>query len=86
VVYYEFQKLNEHKQNDPTYDLELLVIIHALKMWRHHLLGRKFVLMSDHIGLRYLFDQPNINSRQARWVATINKFDFEIRYINGKEN
>ena len=42
--------------------------------------------MSDHIGLRYLFDQPNLNARQARWLATINEFDFEIRYIKGKED
>ena len=42
--------------------------------------------MSDHIGLRYLFDQPNLNGRQARWLAIISKLDFEIRYIKGKEN
>jgi len=42
--------------------------------------------MSDHSGLRYLFDQPNLNARQARWLATINEFDFEIKYIKGKEN
>ena len=42
--------------------------------------------MSDHIGLRYLFDQPNLNARKARWLAMINEFDFEIRYIKGKDN
>ena len=42
--------------------------------------------MSDHIGLRYLFDQPNLNSRKARWFAMISEFYFEIRYIKGKEN
>jgi len=55
-------------------------------MWQHYLLGKQFVLMSDHIGLRYLFDQLNLNDRQARWLSTINEFDFEIRYIKGKEN
>lgn len=69
-----------------TRDLELETIIHALNMWRHYLLGRSFILMSDHSGLMSLFDQPNLNSRQARWLATLNKFDFEIRYIKGKEN
>jgi len=34
--------------------------------------------MSDHNGLRYLFDQININSRQAIWLATVTEFDFEI--------
>lgn len=42
--------------------------------------------MSDHSGLRYLFDQPNLNFRQARWLANLNEYDFEIRYIKGKEN
>jgi len=86
VVCYESRKLNENEQNYVTYDLELKMIIHALKMWRHYLLGRRFVLMSDHIRLRYLFDQSNLNVRQARWLATISEFDFEIRYIKGKEN
>jgi len=55
-------------------------------MWRHYLLGRRFSLMSDHSGLRYLFDQPNLDSMQARWLAMISEFDFEIIYIKGKEN
>jgi len=42
--------------------------------------------MSDHSGLRYLFDQSNLNSRQSRWLTMISKFDFEIKYIKGKEN
>ena len=78
--------MNEHNQNYPTHDLEIATIIHALKMWRNSLLGRKFVLMSDHIGLRYLFDQSNLNGRKARWLATISEFEFEIRYIKSKEN
>jgi len=53
VVCYESRKLNEHKQNYLTHDLELAVITHALKMWRHYLLGMRFLLMSDHSGLRY---------------------------------
>ena len=56
VVCYESQKLNEHEQNCPTQDLEFEMIIHALNMWRHYFLGRKFLLMSDDIVLRYLFD------------------------------
>jgi hypothetical protein len=55
-------------------------------MWRHYLLGRKFELMTDHCGLRYLFDQPKLNSRQARWMALLSEFDFEIKHIKGKEN
>ena len=86
VVFYESRKLNENEVNYVTHDLELAAIVHALKMWRHYLLGRKFVLMTDHCGLRYLFDQPKLNAKQARWMALLSKFDFEIKHIKGKEN
>ena len=42
--------------------------------------------MSDNIFLKYLFDQQNLNTRQARWLAFLSKYDFEIRHIKGKEN
>lgn len=66
VVCYESRILIEHEQNYPTHDLDLVVIIHALKMQRHYLLRKRFVLMSDQSGLRYMFDQLNLNSKQAR--------------------
>jgi hypothetical protein len=86
VVFYESRKLNEHEINYVTHDLELAAIVHALKMWRHYLLGRRFILMTDHCGLRHLFDQPKLNARQARWMALLSEFDFKIKHIKGKEN
>lgn len=50
------------------------------------LLGKKFVLMTDHISLKYFFSQANLNVRQARWLAFLNEFEFEIKHIKGKEN
>ena len=86
VICYEFMKLTEHKQNCVTHDLDLETIIHDSNMWRHYILGRRFLLMSDHSGLRYLFDQPNLNTKQARWLATLSDYDFEKGYLKGKEN
>jgi len=42
--------------------------------------------MTDHCSMKYLFDQSRFNARQARWMALINEFDFEIKYIKGKKN
>jgi hypothetical protein len=56
VVSYESRKLKEHERSYATHDLELETIISALKMWQNYMKGRKFVLMTDHSGLRYLFD------------------------------
>ena len=41
VVCYESRKLKQHKKNYATHDLELVDIVHALKMWRHYLMGKK---------------------------------------------
>ncbi len=49
-------------------------------------MGRKLVLMTDHYGLRYLFDQPKLNSIKSRWMDLLSEFDFEIKHIKGKEN
>jgi hypothetical protein len=82
----QIKKLNEHEINYVTHDLELDVIVHPLKMWRHYLQGRIFLLMIDHCGLRHLFDQPKLNARQASWMDLLSDFDFKIKHIKGKEN
>ena len=49
-------------------------------------MGKRFELRIDHCGLKYLFDQPTLNARQARWLEFLCEFDFEIKHIKGKEN
>jgi hypothetical protein len=85
-ICYESRKLKEHEQNYVTHDLELAVVIHALKMWRNYIMGRKLLLLTDNNGVKFLFTQPNLNTRKARWLALLREFDFEVRHIKGKEN
>ena len=47
-------------------------------------MGRIFELRIDHCGLKYLFDQPILNARQARSLEFLCEFDFEIKHIKGK--
>ena len=42
--------------------------------------------MSDNINLKYMFDQQNLNVRQASCLAFLSEYDFEIKHIKGKEN
>jgi hypothetical protein len=76
VIYYESKKMNKHEHNHVTHDQDIATIVHALKMWRHYLLGRIFFLMTDHCSIKYLFDHPRLNSRHSRWMNLINEFDF----------
>ena len=48
--------------------------------------GQRFELRTDHCGLKYLFDQPTLNARQARWMEFLYEFDFEIKHIRGNKN
>jgi hypothetical protein len=41
VIVYASRQLRKHEQNYPTHDLELAVVVHALKIWRHYLLGHR---------------------------------------------
>ena len=68
------------------HDLELAAIIHALRMWRNYLMGRKFLLKIDNMSLKYLLDQPDLNVRQARWLDFLNEYHFYLKDIKGKEN
>jgi hypothetical protein len=36
--------------------------------------------------LKYLFDQPNLNARQRRWLEFLGEYDFDIKHMKGKEN
>jgi hypothetical protein len=36
--------------------------------------------------VKFLFSQPDLNVRKARWLAFLREFDFEVRNIKGREN
>jgi hypothetical protein len=86
VIGYESINIKEHERNYATHDLELVAIVHALKMWRHYLMGKRFELRTDHSGLKYLFEQPTLNARKTRWLEFLSEYDFDIKHIKGKEN
>ena len=62
-IAYESRKMNGAEMNYPTHERELLAIIHALRVWRHYLLGKPFKIVTDHHSLKYLMTQPNFSKR-----------------------
>jgi hypothetical protein len=55
VVAYLSRQLKIHEKNYPTHDLELAVVVHALKTWRHYLYGQKCDIYKDHKSLKDIF-------------------------------
>jgi hypothetical protein len=80
VIAYASRALRPHEKNYPTHDLELAAVVHALKIWRHYLMGNRCNILTDHKSLKYIFTQLDLNMRQIRWLELIKDYDLEVHY------
>ena len=55
VIAYASRQLKHNEEHYPTHDLELATVAHALKIWRHYLLGSSCHIYTDHKSLKYIF-------------------------------
>jgi hypothetical protein len=78
VIAYASRALRPHEINYPTHDLELAAVVHALKIWRHYLMGNRCNIFTDHKSLKYIFTQLELNMRQRRWLELIKDYDLEV--------
>ena len=81
-----YSKLKNHEQNYPTHDMELEVIVFALKILRHYLYGEQFEVFSNHKNINYIFTQRDLNMRRRRWIEYLEDYDFTLHYHPDKEN
>jgi hypothetical protein len=51
---YASRQLRKHEVNYLTHDLELITVVHALKIWRHYLMGKRCELYMDHESLSHV--------------------------------
>ena len=61
-------------------------MVHALKIWRHYLVGHKCDIYTDHKSLKYIFTQLELNPWQRRRLEIIKDYDLEVHYHPGKAN
>jgi hypothetical protein len=86
VIAYASRALGPHEINYPTHDLELVAIVHALKIWRHYLMGNRCNIFTDHKSLKYIFTQSELKLRQRIWLELIKDYDLEVHYHPRKAN
>ena len=64
VVAYVSRQLKEYEKNYPTHELELAVVVFALKIWQqHYLYGEKTQIYTDYKSLKYFFTQKELKMR-----------------------
>ncbi|KAJ7976180.1 Retrovirus-related Pol polyprotein from transposon 17.6 [Quillaja saponaria] len=86
MMAYASRQLKKHKMNYPTHDLEIAIVIFALKIWRHYLYGETFEIFTDHKSLKYIFDQKELNLRHHRWIKLLDGYYCSISYQPSKVN
>ena len=67
-------------------DREFMAIFKACMKWRHYLHGASCTVYTDHEPLKYIYVQPHLNARQARWLERLAELDLNIVYKPGVEN
>jgi len=57
-----------------------------VKKFRQYLLGRSFVIRTDHAALQWLRRTPEPIGQQARWLEILEEFDFQIQHRPGMQH
>ena len=85
VIAYASRSLTSSERNYSVIQRECLAIIFALKQFRHYLLGRSFVLNTDHAPLQWLSAQK-MEGMLCRWALAMQEYNFKIVYRKGSLN
>ena len=85
-ITFESKKLSRSERNYTIHDLELLAVVHCLRKWHHYLEGVHFTVKTDNAAITHIFTQVSLNTRQTRWMATLQAFSFDIVHVKGLHN
>ena len=82
------RKLKSAETRYATIEKECLAIIEGVKKFHSYLYGATFTLETDHQPLSYLktYAADGKNGRLTRWTLFLQDYNFNIRYIRGKDN
>lgn len=64
VIAYASRHLKTHEKNCPIHDLDLAVVVFALKIWRHYLYGVHVDVFIDNKTLQFVSVRKSWNLRQ----------------------
>ncbi len=85
VIAYASRALNKAERNYCVTEMELLAVVFFIQYFRQYLLGRHFVVRTDHQALVWLFSLKEPNGKIARWLEILAPYDFAVEYRPGKK-
>ena len=80
------QKLLPRERRYSTIEKECLAIRMGTQAFRVYLIGKPFVVQTDHRALEWLYKMKDTTSRLTRWSLALQPFQFTVRYRRGQAN
>ena len=65
---------------------ELLAVIRFTRQYRHYLLGKPFLVRTDHSSLAWLMRFKHIEGQLARWLEELSRYDITVLHRPGKKH
>ncbi|BHF75659.1 hypothetical protein SprV_0501875500 [Sparganum proliferum] len=78
--------LSKLQRNYCTYRRELLALITFARQFRAFLIGKPFIVRTDHKALQWLQNAKDAEGQLARWQETLQQFTFTCQYRAGTKH
>lgn len=90
-IAYASRKLNKAETNYSQLEKEALAIVYGVRTFHQYLCGKRFILLTDHKPLTYLFGPKKgipvlAASRLQRWAILLSGYVYDIQYRTSKQN
>lgn len=80
------KKLNESQKRKKAIYLECYAMKEAVQYWQHWLIGKQFIIYSDHKPLENMNIRSRTDEELGDLTYYLSQYDFTVKYIPGKEN
>jgi hypothetical protein len=85
-IAYFSKALSDGNLTKSVYEKELMALVLSIQHWRHYLLGKEFIVYTDHKSLKHFLQQRITSPDQQCWLAKLLGYQFEVKYKPGMEN
>lgn len=83
VIAYAGRCLNRAESNYCITRKELLAVVYFIRYFRHYLLGKPFLLRTDHSALTWLHKTRDPIGQNARWLEQLGEYAFDVEHRPG---
>lgn len=85
------KSLTETEKKYPQTQREALAIVWGVERFSHYLIGREFVIVTDHAPLQYIFERSKVTDRRSLtraegWALRLASYRFKIEIVKSERN